>query len=315
MAHLTQHKIDKFYKNYKEKDITFNKNIISVTKLIPSEIYLKCGSQNYPCILNSSSMMGARIILQADSAFFEQLNSQNKKVSLRYAFKRSEKSGVPLTFFIKSKVEAFNPFSSTKPNLYFLTLIYSQKPPDDLIEILGRILDVHANAKRRKDERIVITKELQNELHMKSNQGAIVVGDQKKSCIIRDLSFFGAKIIVAGNKDSQCEVPKPMKMVIQFNEDPPGNCLLTGDVVRCDVLKDRNDFMMLGIKFDEKQVPLAYTQILNEYLSTRKRVKPKGDEKDAEEAEDAEETEDVEEAEVIDDMEEAEELEPPEDDD
>ena len=253
------------FDKFKTVDITFNKHIITTTRLLPGEINIKVGTKSYSCILNSSSMIGARIIIQVNPLFFEELNQNNKWISLHFAFSRTDKH-YPLTFFIKSKVESFNPFNSSTPNLYLLNLVYSQRPPDDLIEIIGTIIEINSNAKQRKDERIDMSTENLLALGIKSPNSLLILGNGKKSCIIRDISFYGAKIISTGVPEEFQE--KEIKIVIPFSRDP-GNCLIEGEIVRCEPIKAKESFVLMGIHFYEDRISLQYIKILKEFLEKK----------------------------------------------
>ena len=70
MKDVTLHKIQSFYNHYKDVDITFNKRVMEYLQVQPKEIYLKCKDYVYPCIINSSSMVSARIIAKVNKLFF-----------------------------------------------------------------------------------------------------------------------------------------------------------------------------------------------------------------------------------------------------
>ena len=56
--------------------------------------------------------------------------------------------------------------------MQFVSLEFTQRPPDDLIQILGSLLEANSNAQRRKDERIVITPESMKKLGLDSRESA-----------------------------------------------------------------------------------------------------------------------------------------------
>ncbi|MBN1410504.1 MAG: PilZ domain-containing protein [Spirochaetales bacterium] len=268
MSHITQHKIDLLYNSYKEVEITFNKDVINLVRLIPDEIYLKCGSLNLPCILHSTSFEGAKIIAQLDSVFFDTLRDHSNWVSLRFAFGREDSTN-PLTFFIKSKIANQSPFKSDKPNLFFIYVQYNQKPPDALIEIIGSLLEAKSNAEQRKDERINITPDKIRELKLKQADTVLILDRNQRKCLLRDISFSGAKIVAQGNSKEYSG--KQVILVMQF-VDPDEKLPLLANVLRCDEIKDRKDFTVLGLEFVKDKIPLHYKLRINEYLSSRLKI-------------------------------------------
>jgi len=63
----------------------------------------------------------------------------------------------PITFFVTCRPTGFTHYAVQGPDVHFVTLEFTQRPPDDLIQILGSLLEANSNAQRRKDERIIVT--------------------------------------------------------------------------------------------------------------------------------------------------------------
>ncbi|MBN2739256.1 MAG: PilZ domain-containing protein [Spirochaetales bacterium] len=265
MPHYTKHQIKQFHEKYKEIDITFNKKVIEYTRFIPHEISFKVGNDNYSCIVNSSSMMGAHVILQADKIFFEKVKANNKWVSLRFAFRREDKSH-PLTFFIKSKVKSFNPLQGKTQNLFIINIEFAQQPPDDYIEILGSLIDAGTNSKQRKHDRIDISNESMRLLHLESNNGIIYVNKKAVRCIIRDISLSGCKIIAKG--DSQYFMNQPAIFAIKFSGEPEYT-KIPGKILRTELIKENEDFLTIGIQFVENHIPNLFVRFVSDYFSKK----------------------------------------------
>ena len=73
-------------------------------------------------------------------------------VSLRFCFADYDKQMI--SFFVNGKVSDIKPYMNSA-ELSVITISFTQRPPDDLIERLGTLLDANANAIRRKEERIM----------------------------------------------------------------------------------------------------------------------------------------------------------------
>ncbi|MBN1699313.1 MAG: PilZ domain-containing protein [Spirochaetales bacterium] len=226
---------------------------------------MKCGKDTFPCILNSSSMVRAQVIAQVTKSFFDKVNHNNKKVTLRLAFHRPDNSN-PLCFFIQTKIDGYNPFISKNPNLYFINLSYMQKPPDDLIAILGKLIEAGSTVKKRRHERITITPESLRMLKIQNTQGVLLGEDFKVKCLLRDLSLSGAKVIVAG-KSEQFEGKKVVLGILLF--EYTGACKIQGTILRCEEMKEHEDFIALGINFDEKNVPAEYNRRIIDYMAKK----------------------------------------------
>ena len=103
-------------------------------------------------------MTGARIIAKVNTIFFNRVKKNNYIVHLRFAFSSGD-SPRQISFYILSRMEEYTPFESNKPDLFFIDLKYTQRPPNDLVIILGTLIEAGSNIKKRKNERIIITPE------------------------------------------------------------------------------------------------------------------------------------------------------------
>ncbi len=196
MGLLTSQKLVALYERYKTIDVTYTKEIIQVTGLITQQVFLKCVSDFWPCVIYASSFVGAKIVSNTKSGLLIKLQQANNMASLRFCFKNSE-SGAPVTFFVSAKCVGYSPYNDSKDVAVF-NLQFTQRPPDDLIEIMGRMLDANINSTKRKDERINVTPESMRRLHVDSNNTAVFIQKVPRRCILRDISFSGAKVIMMG---------------------------------------------------------------------------------------------------------------------
>jgi hypothetical protein len=259
---VTGQKITSYYERYKAINITFTKEIIQVTGMITQQVYLKCGGDFWPCVVYSSSLEGAKIVANTKSGLFGKLQQANNTVSLRLCF-RSIDTGSPLTFFVTARSLGYVPYGDSKDMAIF-TLQFTQRPPDDFIEIIGRLLDANMNSTKRRDERISMTTETLRKLKVLPKNCAVFIERVPRRCILRDISFSGAKMVMVGiakflvNKDSAIR--------IDF-DDPRESFLLRGKFARAEMVEGRQDLLALAIEFDESGVPMGYKLRLNDYLS------------------------------------------------
>ena len=262
MGILTSQKIGEYYERFKAIDVTFSKEIIQVTGLITNQVYLKCVGDFWPCVIFSSSFQSAKVIVSIKSGILQKLERANNMVSLRFCFKIADKAN-PVTFFINTKSTGYSSYGGSKDVALF-NLQFAQRPPDDLIEIMGRILDANVNSAKRKDERITITADSSRKLNIASKESAVFIQKVPRHCILRDISFSGAKIIMMGV--AKFLVDKPAALRMDF-EDPRESFLLQGKFIRAEAVEGRKELVALGIIFTDNTVPMGYKIRLNDYLS------------------------------------------------
>ncbi len=273
MPVTTSQQIAHYYEQFQNVEVTFNKEVIKATLLNPKGVFLKCLGYQWPCILYSTSFTGAKVVVSTRGSFNEVVRKANNLVSLRFSFLQGEKAD-PLSFFVSARVAGYSPYGKNRPDVFFVTLNYTQRPPDDLIEIVGQLLEANSNAKRRREERIVLTADSAPKLGIRAKEAQIEIGGVPRRCIIRDLSFSGAKVIVLGI--AKMLVDKEAVLHLQLVE-PQETIRIAGKVVRFEPVEGRSDISAFAMQFNDDTLPMKYKLRINNYLkSQKKKPKPEG---------------------------------------
>ena len=262
MGIATSQQIQKYYDQYRDTEITFTKDIIRAIGLDPRQIYIKCSQGQWPCIINSTSFQQAKIIVGTRGGAFQALsNKDTSGINLRFCFFETETS--LMTFFVAGHVTNIVPYMNSN-ELAVITISFTQRPPDDLIEVVGRLLEANSNAIRRREERIVINEDSKRKLNLNKEEAIIVVQNVPRHCIVRDLSFSGAKVILLGL--SQFLKNKPAALRLEFSE-PSETIQLNGVIVAAELIQGRKDIVACSMSFSEKMVPLSYKLHVNNFLT------------------------------------------------
>lgn len=266
MAVTTSQQITRYYEQFRTVDVTFTKEVIRATLLYTKQVFIKALGYQWPCIVYSSSMVGAKIIVNMTKSLRETVQKANNMVSLRYSFLQKDKAD-PLSFFVSAKITGSTPYGNQKPDLHFLTLTYTQRPPDDLIEILGRLLEAHSTSKRRKETRIPVTADSARKMGINPKDVLVYIEGVPRRCIIRDISFGGAKLIILGV--AKFLVDKKAILRLQVTEDD-SYLDIEGTVIRFEAVEGRNDIAAIAVQFNEDTVPVTYKMLLSTYLRSAK---------------------------------------------
>jgi hypothetical protein len=263
MSILNTQKIEAYYNTFKGIDITFTKDMIQVTGLITEQVHLKCGSDFWPCVFFSTSFQGAKIVANVKSGLVDKLQKANNSVSLRYCFKNPE-DGTPLTFFIAGRVIGLAPYKNSE-DVSLLSVQFTQRPPDDLIEIVGRVFDANVNSSKRKADRIVITTEAQRKLKLLSKETVAYIQKVPRRCILREVAFSNAKVIMVGV--AKFIVDKETALRLDF-DDPRESFLIKGKFVHSEEVEGKQEMVALAMDYDEHSIPTGYKIRINECLNT-----------------------------------------------
>ena len=262
MSIITSQQLTKYYEQYAQIKVTFTKEVAKAVQLVSKQVFLKCLGYQWPCIIYSSSMTGAKIIANVKSSIQEVTRKANNVVSLRYSFQRSEK-GDPVSFFVAAKTLGYAPYGPQNPDLNFVSLSFTQRPADDLVEILGTLLEANVNSKKRKEDRIVLTADTMRKIGIKAKETSLMVQGVPRKGIIRDLSFSGAKIIIFGI--AKFLIEKDITIKIEL-EDSADSIEIQGSIVRHEEVEGRKDIAAFAVQFKEEKIPMQYKLIINEYL-------------------------------------------------
>lgn len=262
MGISTTQQLNRFYDLYQKAEVVFTKELTATIRLVPKQIYIRCKGSDWPCIINSTSFLGAKVIIGAKSSIFGQLQKAGNSVSLRFCFQRPDSSDLT-TFYVSGKVTGMGPFANS-PDLMLLSITYSQRPPDDMIDILGNLLDANVNSARRREERIILTPDNMRRLGLMKKETLIFIQGVPRKCILRDISFSGAKVIMVG----VAAFLKNKEVTVRVDFDDPREILgLKGTIVRTEDVEGRKDLVAVAIMYADNGVPMPYKMHINKYLT------------------------------------------------
>ncbi len=259
MAIVTSQQIKEYFQKYGRIDVTFTKDINDSLRLVRNQIFLKFKGGQRPCIIYSSSLVEAKIVVALTDKLIKSLQKDNL-VSLRFCFLKEDQSDT-FSFFVQSRVSGMTQYDKER-NLHFVQLTFTQRPPDDLIEILGNLLEANINAARRSEERIIINEESLRRLGLSSKSLPIKIEGIPRNGILRDISFGGLKIIVMGNPKFLINKKAVMRISLKSGK----TFTLKGVILRFEAVEGRKDLAALAIKYDTESMTFEYKMLINDYL-------------------------------------------------
>ncbi len=259
--------ISRYYDLYRDKEITFTKETLHYLRIDPRQIYIKCAGGQWPCIINSTSFQYSKIILGVGSGAITEIKKKpDMPVQVRYCF--IQEDNTPLSFFVTGHVTQIFPFKETN-ELVIITISFTQQPPDDLILRMGQFIDTNENFTNRRDERIIINKDIVRRLNLEKEETIINVSGVPRRCILRDLSFGGCKVMCMGvpkflvNKDSDLKLTF-IEPQVSFN--------IPGIIKNAESLEGRKDICLISIAFNPEQVPMQFKVLINQFLTNNKKT-------------------------------------------
>ena len=266
MAIVTNQIITEFYSKYKSIDVTFNKSVSKITGLQPKKVFLKLKEGPRPCVLYSTSLESAKVIAGFTEESLIEMKEHDYSIPLRLSFMKDESpKPVEHNFFIQTRLQSYSRFSQENSDLFLLTLNFSTQPPDDLIEIIGFLLDANVNATKRREDRIIITSESLRQLHLGSKNCILSIDSIPRKGILRDVSFTGCKVIIPGNAKFLINKDVVVKMI----NDKAEAIIIKGKILRFEEVQGRRDLAAIALHFPLPDLPLDYKMMINNYLFSK----------------------------------------------
>ncbi|MDC7124270.1 MAG: PilZ domain-containing protein [Spirochaetales bacterium] len=266
MALITSQQITNYYKQFGDVEVSFNKEVIRATGLQTRNNLVKCKGAYWPCFVYSTSMKQAKIVASVKEDFHKKLQESNSLLTLQFAFIIQDKHD-PLILHLSAKFNGISRYGEEKSGLSLLTVTYTQRPPDDLISILGRLLQSNLNSQKRKEERVLITDDVVRKMGLKSKNVVVAIDNVPRKAILRDMSFGGAKLIIAGMQQNPSSKAIIMKIDVADTDD---SFKLIGTMVRIEPIANRPEIASVAVQYDEKLIPIEYKIFFNDFLSRRK---------------------------------------------
>jgi hypothetical protein len=264
MSTLPRTKINEYYNQFRQIDVVFTREVIEVTGLLGKMVNLKCVSDFFPCVIYSTSFEVSKIVANNKSGIMEKLKQTNNNVSLRFCFKIPA-TNEEVAFLIPSRVIGMSPYDGSQDMTLF-QLQFSQRPPDDLIEIMGRILNANYHYSKNKKQLFPITADALRKMRFMNKETVLTVEDTAYKCLLRDLGFGCARFIVKGTPKSLLE--KHGSIRFDFVE-PKESIIIEGSFDKRDPVADNPDINVITMFFEDP-VQMSFKTRLCDYITTIK---------------------------------------------
>ncbi|MGA2380473.1 MAG: PilZ domain-containing protein [Spirochaetia bacterium] len=263
MQNLTAQHLARLYEEFGDTEMTFNAQVIFESGLITSDVRLTIGANHLPCVLYACSMKGARVIAEIGHNASDILARNSAVATLHLGFKQRDEKA-PVSFFVGCRVESLSEYNAQKQQVRFVALEFTQKPSDALFEILGSLLEIKSNSLRRRDQRIVLTPENMKKIGLESRESCVAIDGSSRRCLVRDLSFGGAKVLL-----SMLGLPQgPRKVLLKLQKcEVKDDTVLDGSIVRVEDVEGHEDLVALSIKYSTDP-PISYKQKINSVFTS-----------------------------------------------
>ena len=261
MTNLSAEKIAEYYHQYRYQEIRFDEKAIDASGLIQRELYLQCGESRWSCKIRTASLTGAKVEVKLTQEEIQSILAAGD-VSVNYSFAGLKAMPIPMSYTVDFVISDESSIVRLKTDAWVLSLSTTKQPPDYVIEVFGDLLRFRATSKGRQEERIEINANSAAQLGLKSMTTNITLDGVMNECVLRDLSFSGAAVLLSSG-----EKKKPAKGILQLLFLKPDTIFeLTGTVMRYQLEKGSSGSYFAGLRFEEAVIPLDYKMRINALL-------------------------------------------------
>ena len=259
MSFATSQQIDKYLELYKDVSVTFSKEIIEVLGFDAKQAHVRASGGQWSCIINSSSMSGAKIICSKHSEILKNVSTKSgSNASLRFSFMDAD-SKEPVSFFVNIRLLGVSDYQMQ--DLALVSLEYTQRAPDALIERLGKLISASVNAKKYANERIVLNDVNMRRISLSKKETVVFIDGVPRRCILQNISFSGATVYMMG----VATFLKNKTVTLKFDfSDPDSVISIKGKTTKATPLEDRKDLVSLNIEYE--QHIMNYNLYLSRYF-------------------------------------------------
>lgn len=266
MSITTLYQISNYYDAYRKEEVTLNRYNIKALRFVPQHVLIKCKDSISPCIINSTSMERASVLLEDNNDIVNKIE-ETMLVSLKYCFMDEDNN--PIVFFVNAQIESIDSFNSSK-NFKILKLKFTKRPSDDLILRLGVFIEINKNFEKYTYQSIHLSITAMRELNIEQNESYASIQSVPRKCIIKSISFGGASIVCVGLP--KYLVGDKIKLYFSFS-DTYEDISISGVIRNAAFIEGRQDICKIDVTYDLDNIPIAYKSHINRYLVSNKIAK------------------------------------------
>lgn len=258
-------RLNQYFDEYKNHSITFNQKVIKDLGLIAQDITLKCCGIKLSCIIYSSSLCNAKVLIKLTTEQIQHIQRKRGVVSIEFSFKTQEDKN-NITFYINSKITDISEYNQDNKGLYFCLLDFTNRAPDDFINILGSHIFKQLNLHKRAEKRFVLNKKYSPLAKNRAQENFLFIAGSGKRCILTEISIFSAKVLFVGNIKKISAKSNAMLIIKYKGLDGVGEMI--GYIERVEEVSKDEGLLSLVIMFDQEAIPPTYKLWIAEYLES-----------------------------------------------
>ena len=258
MSHLGVSALQNLYQEYLDIEVIYSREVTTGLGLVPAGSSLKCQGDLYPCLIHSCSFQKAILLLRLPSSQWKVSQFGTKLAVLTLMFLQPKTSKKEL-FQFNGPLEILQEHKSDNGTLSIMAEIkFSHRPPEGFLQIQGSYLTLRKETNQRKEARITVSAETQELLGLTSSHSTVIIDHIERKCLIRDLSYQGARVILTGV--APFLVQKPFQLTVPILNMLPNQ--IPGQILRAEPVPGHRGLAIVALGYHKDKVPIEYLRVL-----------------------------------------------------
>ncbi len=241
-----------------DTELTYSKEVAAGLGALPAESSLKWENELFHCVIHSCNFRFAKILIRLNASQWKALSYGSRAATLTLTFLRPKTAKKEL-FQFNGNLQVIQQHGGQEgERSMLLGVVFSHRPPEGFLEIQGSYLTLKKEANQRKEDRISLTNENRDLLGLTSLNTTVTVDHIDRKCLLRDLSYNGARVILTGV--APFLVDKNFSLSLPFKESAALS--IPGKIVRAEAVEGHRGLAVIALGYHEDQVPVDYLRAL-----------------------------------------------------
>jgi hypothetical protein len=267
MALLGSAVIQSLYQEYQDIELAYTKDVAAGLGLLPGESSFKWQGTIYPCVVHSGSFNAAKVLVKLSGSQWRSIEAGSKLTTLTMTMLAS-KTGRRELIAINGTLETLQRPSSSSEMSVLMGITYSHRPPENFVSVQGSYLGLKKEANQRTEDRIALTPDNRELVGLANLNTVVTVDHIERKCLLRDLSYNGARAILTGV--APFLVDKPFTLQVPLADGPVH---LPGKIVRADPVEGHKGLAVIAMGYHTDLVSIDYLKTIQKAIKLGLTVK------------------------------------------
>lgn len=266
--------LQNLYQEYLDTELTFSKEVCLGLGMLPAESTLKWQGELHACVVHSCSFRAAKVLVRMTAQEWRILEFSSRVTTLTLTFLQP-KTGKKELYQFNGTLQVLQQHGAGEGEVSILLgITFSHRPPEGFLQAQGSYLNLKKEANQRREDRIALGEESRVVLGLSSLGTTVIVDHIERKCLLRDLSYNGARVILTGVAPFLLD--KPFTLAMPLAGKAPLS--IPGKILRAEAVEGHRGLAVIALGYHTDRVPVEYLRTLQKGfklgLGARKVVAP-----------------------------------------